>query len=263
MMIDASIITEFERNGYAILSNILTVEVVEALRQIWSERYIPQHQRSFIVGNEVGYEYPGLVFPIVAGEGILDILEALMGPQVQLDSIAITGVPGNDGSSISWHRDPYARLPRGTAYYYPNSVHLLVYLQDMDTNTGPLRVLPGSHRRPRCISEETRHLPQGGERLIAVNSGDGVLIHNQLLHSRSPNRSTDPRLLFSAIYTLSCMKSTIDYYHPTVAALLQELTSIGDSRLMRLMGLDDSFDQKYNCGFLSPEKELWKLWAAA
>jgi hypothetical protein len=108
---------------------------------------------------------------------LLDFCEMVMGPCVQLDAFGISGFPGNGtavgagggGSShqhcaaarpptFVWHRDNFAMsqyypgVPNGgfwggfaPFYRPPLGVNLLCYLQDMDSSTGPLRVIPRSH----------------------------------------------------------------------------------------------------------------------
>lgn len=253
------LVRDFQRDGYVVIPGLLSIAVVNKLRSIWSQKNM-KSEPNFIVGNEISYEYPNISIPILANSHVLDLAERLMGPQVQLDSVAVTGIMGDECSGISWHRDLYARMPRGNAYQYPNSVHLLVYLQDMDDAVGPLRVIKGSHRRAGPISEENRHQPHADEFLVQVRSGDGVLIHNQLLHSRSPNRSKRDRLLFSVVYSLTCMRTTFDFAHSTNQSLIEQFRNIGDARLLRLFGQDDYFDEKYNCGFIAPESNLWNAW---
>src|SRR4051794_15166049 len=110
MLDDSSAVSRFETDGFVVIPDVLSREAVEAIRTVWTSRYEPQHERSFIVGNDILYDYTGIVLPVVAGDDLLSLLEELIGPQVQLDSVAVTGVPGNDGSKLSWHRDPYSRV---------------------------------------------------------------------------------------------------------------------------------------------------------
>jgi ectoine hydroxylase-related dioxygenase (phytanoyl-CoA dioxygenase family) len=251
---------QFESSGFTVLQNLLDDLRVESLRRIWTNTAVELAGGLRICGNEVFYDELSLVLDLVASQKVLDLIECIVGPFVQLDSVALVGVGKESDSRLSWHRDPYGGLPRGTSFQRPLCVHLLVYLQDMNDISGPLRVLPSSHRRPTPLPERCRNLPLRNELLLRIKSGDGVLIHNNLLHSRTPNNSKSPRIHFSVIYNLSCMKSTIDYRHPNVVELKNNLVTLGDARLLRLLGDDKHAEQRYNSGFLRPDRESWNKW---
>jgi hypothetical protein len=255
-------VKSFQTKGYAVFGNQISAAELDELRSVWRALAVGEPGVSRIVGNELLYRYPGLVLPLVASGQVLDLLEAVMGPFVQLDSVALVGVDVGDLSALSWHRDPYGGMPRGRAFQRPMSAHMLIYLQDMNEASGPLRVLAGSHRRPLAIMESRRNEPREEESLVHLSAGDGVIFHNNLLHSRSPNRSARPRIHFSAIYNLTCMRTTLDHEQSAIRDLRARLSDIGDPRLLRLLGEDSFADQRYNSGFLRPDAEMWRQWIA-
>ncbi len=111
---------------------------------------------------------------------LLNFLELLFGPFVQLDAFGITGTPAHAypierrGTLVDqgWHRDssianryqsygvgtPYAGAIDDYAtpkYKPPNGVNLLIYLQDMNATTGALRIVQVRVQR-ECTQSDTR-----------------------------------------------------------------------------------------------------------
>jgi ectoine hydroxylase-related dioxygenase (phytanoyl-CoA dioxygenase family) len=99
------------------------------------------------------------------------------------------------GSEVGWHRDvPY--WPTCTS-----SVMLTAWipLTDCDTVSGPLRVVPGSHRNVETLNERTffepAPLPESMTATeIALRAGQVSFHHMALLHGSGPNRSTGERV---------------------------------------------------------------------
>ena len=133
---------------------------------------------------------PELMWPAVAHPVILDFAEQVVGPLVQLDNLTLAAFPSMDpeeaaGKASAWHRDRWARMPSG-AYERPLAFNAICYLQDLDDEYGPLRVLPSSHVEPIALAEEEVRKPHQDELLIHMKAGDVVLTHNGLLHSGRP-----------------------------------------------------------------------------
>jgi hypothetical protein len=217
----------------------------------------------YVCGRETLEQHPELVLPLICSPAVLDACEAVMGPFVQMDSFSVVGLRPGGGGGISWHRDVYGSVPRSSAFERPLALNLLVYLQDLTPDVGPLRVILGSHREPLLLTEAERREPHPREQLIGFSAGDAVLIHNNLVHSRSPNRSGTDRMHISVVYTLSCMRPSIDTSRDPLAALLVEARRVGDARLMRLLGDDVHAQARFNAGFLRADSEAWRDWIAA
>ena len=135
----------------------------------------------------------------------LDIVEALIGPDIQLVHYQGLYKPERSGGEVIWHQDDT---------YWPSdapgvgSVSLWVPLDDATTENGCMWYVPGSHGRllphVRRWSPEERKgfyygiadLPDGmAARAVpaAVKAG-GIAIHSGgLVHCSRPNRSERPR----------------------------------------------------------------------
>ena len=101
---------------------------------------------------------PAVIHPV-----ILDFLERVMGPFVQMESLRMNRTDSvskrqADVAATNWHRDGWAMFVGQTSdYLHPLACNVLTYLQDMTDDVGPLRVLPGSHRNVLYLSQKKTH----------------------------------------------------------------------------------------------------------
>ena len=83
-----------------------------------------------------------------------------------------------------------------------------------------------------------------------------------MLHSGTVNRSTDHRYLFFLTFNHSWLKHRANYRGPVSQTVIARARARGDRRLLRLLGVDDQFVQRANCGFLELDEENWQRWIA-
>jgi ectoine hydroxylase-related dioxygenase (phytanoyl-CoA dioxygenase family) len=259
---------QLSENGYVVLPAQYDEETMEGWRalhrRLADENRDADGMRSWWFGN-MAERAPDEMLPAVANPNVLAVLEAMMGPFVQLDNLTLAAFPSvedSEGKTSGWHRDRWAEMPRGDAFQRPLAANAICYLQDLDDAFGPLRVIPGSHRRPIGIPAEQQMLPHPDEVLVHAGAGDVVVTHNGLVHAGTPNTSGRPRYFFSVYYNLSWLRTTDDHSGPNVTRIVQEARARGDHRTMRLFGVDDHLQQRGNSGFLRPDEERWAEWAA-
>lgn len=149
---------------------------------------------------------------------LLDFLEHLFGPFVQLDGFGITGTPAHayapdrQGSLVDqgWHRDSqiqsryqaHSTATHGTTYKPPIGVNCLCYLQDMSPETGALRLVPRSHLgSPLTPSDAESTLPHPDELLLDTKAGDMIVMHGECIHGGTCNASPDLRAYVSTFVT--------------------------------------------------------------
>lgn len=83
---------------------------------------------------------------------------------------------------------------------------MLIILDDISKASGPLRVIPGTHRgaihtrwHEGVFTGAVHPDVKAKSRIVAVavtsKAGSGCIMHTRLLHSSDPNRSADPRTL--------------------------------------------------------------------
>jgi hypothetical protein len=248
-------------HGFALVSQVLSESQVARFRRLreeavsnWCFASGMEGRPAFVPGALE--HYPRAVLPVVAHPVLLGLAEALMGPVVRLDSVVLAGAgsvdPARRSEPVGWHRDRYGFFPNGS-YNRPLALICFVYLQSMTEATGPLRVLPGSHRNGMSLQPAQLRRPQPEEALISSEAGDAVIIHHNLLHSGSVSVSDDERQFLGHVYTLTCFRAEDDSFDgPHCRALRTSARQAGDRRLARLLGDDDQLAARQNAGFVQP-----------
>lgn len=178
-------------DGFVHLPDLLSQPQVSRFRRL-RERAVADWR--FVTGSPqrpafvpgVLEHHPRAVLPVVAHPALLGLAEAVIGPMVRLDSVVLAGTgpvePSRRGEPVGWHRDRFGFFPSG-GYSRPLALICFAYLQDMAGVSGPLRVLPGSHRKPVALDGTQLRRPLPAEVLIECAAGDAVMIHHNLLHS--------------------------------------------------------------------------------
>lgn len=259
---------EFKQQGYTIFENVYDTASMEQWKGKFNElqqEAVTNKKRPWWFGHMLE-RAPRLMLPAVAHPTILEFAELLLGPFVQLDNLTLAGFPSStkeeiNGTVSGWHRDRWGQVPRSDAYERPHAINAIAYLQDLTEEFGPLRVIPGSHRQPLTLTAEERNRPHPDEKIHHLRAGDVVVIHNNLIHSGTPNTSGQTRYFFSVYYNLTWLKPTDNHNGPNVQALIQEARTANDHRLLRLLGVDEKLRARNNHGFLSDDEEMWRQWS--
>ena len=261
-------LAEFKRDGFTLFPQMLDPGWIREMRDGFEELEgrIPNADgsRPSAITNLLEHK-PEPVLRALSNERLLDFAEMLVGPHVQLESITFRRTPpqpGNDGTALGFHRDMFAFFPEDGVYHRPLLFNALSYLQDLTDETGPLRIIPGSHMRALRMTPEEARRPHPEEVIVYPKAGDTAVFHCSMLHSGSPNRSTDYRYLFFLTFNHSWLKHRANYRGPVSQAVIAGARARNDRRLLRLLGVDDQFAQRANCGFLEPDEENWKRWIA-
>jgi hypothetical protein len=258
-------LTEYCRDGFTIFRQYLAAQKLTALRKILD----PIMQARFAndadlrragIGDALSnepltpYLNDHLINPM-----LLDFAERVIGPYVQLDSYRIVGFPTKaehlKNQVDLWHRDAfnltetwatyslsYTQEPR--PYTPPMACNCLTYLQDMNAETGSLRVIPGSHLDYTFIPEADAKNPHPNEKLIRLNAGDMVFTHCELLHSGSLNSSSDIRYFVSIYLQRFGLPHRDNFATPAIKTILQTAKKRNDRRTMRLFGDDETLHQR-------------------
>jgi hypothetical protein len=259
---------EFQENGYTIFPGLFD----QAQLTEWGGVYYRLRQELF--GDEPRNSYciknmveraPKDMLTITANPVILDFLEALMGPFIQIGDCNFNGfapLPKEQvaGKVSGWHRDMYGFAPKGTDYQIPRQVLALTYLEDMTEAFGPLRVIPGSHRSETYIHPDDKFKPHPDEVVLSLKAGD-TIVFSGILHSGTPNTSGQHRIFIGGMYTYIWYRPTANFDGPNCLQLIKLATKNNDRRLLRLLGVNGQLEkQRANSGFIVPNEEKWKEW---
>ena len=136
---------------------------------------------------------------LAAGEPVLDCVESLIGPHINLQHSKLNMKPPSVGSAVEWHQD---------MAYFPHTnddlVTSLIYLDDATEKNGCLRVLPRHHTHffdhatpdgkfAGMITEDLECGKFGQPVSLEAPAGSLILMHCITPHSSHPNRSDQPR----------------------------------------------------------------------
>ena len=133
-------------------------------------------------------------------EAILDCVEDLIGPNIQLFHDQALYKPAHHGGPVFWHQD--------NAYWQclpANLVSCWMTLDDVTVDNGAMQVIPGSH--VRALEHEhaasTNALLDNAERVdssqavaIELPAGGAMLHHCQTFHYTGPNNTPHERRAF-------------------------------------------------------------------
>ncbi len=166
----------------------------------------------------------------------------IIGPHVQLESITYRRTAPQDPKTkpiLGFHRDMFAEFPQEGVYHSPLLFNALSYLQDLDDENGPLRIIPGSHLKALSLTPEERKQPHPDEVIVYPTAGDVAVFHNAIVHS-----------------------GTASYSGPISESVKARARLTGDRRLLRLLGEDEKFVRRANSGFMQPDELMWEQWIA-
>ena len=263
---------QFCEDGYVIVEDLIGRNEVEIWKNTFHQliqKIEPIHRpahyglgRQIVLDNLVEHA-PEVMLPAFTNASILSLLEILMGPFIQLESLRINLTEPAEKKQVkvetrNWHRDMWALSVGHTkSYQPPHACNVLTYFQNVDQDVGPLRVLPNSHRNFDLVQKQFH--AQIKEQLIYPKIGDVVIIHSALIHAASPNFSTDPRYFLSRFYNKSYLPHRDHHSGTNTQKILRMAQINNDRRLMRLFGIDDLiFSRQVDATI--PESELWKRW---
>ncbi len=262
----------FRENGYTIFENVYDKEIIESwiakYHQLRESIYGDKEISGLVLISNIIERIPEMMLPVVSNPIILDFAEMVIGPFVQISDSVILSMNSvsqeeADHKVNGWHRDRYALVTRG-GYQNPTALSVLCYLQDMTTETGPLRILPGSHRTGMLLKPEEVYLPHKDELVLSLKAGDVAFFHNAMLHTGTPNTSGTPRIFVGGSYNSTWMRHVDDHSGPNVQKLIEDAKARNDHRQMRLFGVDEQLEKRINSGFHTASDDIrWAEWAAA
>ncbi len=207
-------IAAFEANGFLALNNVFSQDEVltwrqsaEALQaraagltestdrfrlQTWDDDILQLQQVA------EPHELGTIWMDLARDPRILDAVESLIGPNIQLYySMFMMKLPWH-GFEAPWHQD-MAFFPHNQA----SQIACQVYVDDSTVENGCIRVVPGSHKEGLVnhykdgeftarVQVDTARYDQA-EVIVPVNAGGMLFWHSLTLHRSDPNTSEHPR----------------------------------------------------------------------
>ena len=216
-------INSFWTNGYLKVGKILEDDEIELLRREYDgefERARNGHHprfRSHEIGEtrvlqimqmcEFNIHFRRLLY----NDRILDLIEDLIGPNIQLFHDQALFKPARHGGPAHWHQD--------NAYWKcspPNLVSCWLTLDDVDIHNGAMQFIPGSHFQSVAHEDSTDdsvlldygdNVDKSQAAVIALPAGGVTLHHCQTLHYTAPNVTDNQRRAFAIHFMTPGTKS--------------------------------------------------------
>lgn len=182
---------------------------------------------------EVICQAPEAFEPHFAHPRVLAIASSILGSGMQLDTVVCKRFALQDprcdsgGQALDWHRDRFGYEPLPSPASDPHGLTFITYLQKSDAITGPLRVVPGSHRDLDRRAKHSAQRPRWGEELLEGPGGEVLVMDNRLIHSGSPNWSARWRYYVAATFTRAGLPRTDTHRGAHLEAYLGQLLDRG------------------------------------
>jgi len=149
---------------------------------------------------------------------VLDVVEALIGPNILLFDSTYIIKEARTGGHVSWHQDLTYWGFSGT-----DQVSMWLALSPATLESGCMRMVPGSHRAgrlnhidcddPSNLLHRGQTVPEVSESaavMCALISGEASFHHGWTLHASMPNLSPDRRVGLNAQYIAPSMKQLVN-----------------------------------------------------
>ena len=222
-MIDEAEVRFYRDNGYLFVPSVFSdIEVASmraaAYRNVELSKTVSGSDERFDVGPGHSKHQPRLrrlknpcdheeVFASASrSEALLDIVSALVGPDVRFDHSKLNFKPRGAAETIEWHQD--------WAFYPHTNDDILavgVLLEDATHDNGPLMVVPESHKGPvydhhrngyfvGAIDLTTADFDAKSSVEITGKAGGVTIHHVRTIHGSRDNRSDQDRPLLLLSY---------------------------------------------------------------
>lgn len=220
----------FEENGFHILRGALTPEETAECRQAMANILLlpdshPYSGRLAATGITpaptdnpravwAGFDlqlFDDLFWDIAFHPRIAFTVDSLIGPDINLyETSCVTKMAGFPGNFRDWHQDSEYSDPQTN----DRNVTVIVFLDDMNGNSGATWVVPGSHKHgplPHIIPKETvtsaamevaeKHLYAPDGVSFDFKAGDALIFLVRVIHKSGPNLSDSSRWSLALNYT--------------------------------------------------------------
>jgi phytanoyl-CoA hydroxylase len=230
MQLTSDQVAAFERDGFIAVPQLLAPEEVEALRRrteqiILGEVSMPPEFDRYVQiepaleGRELAgaerlqavrkmwqlWKFDPVFEALIRHPAILDVVEALLGPDLKFYGDQMLLKPPFHGSAKPYHQDsPYWSIDP------PALVTCWIALDDSTRENGCMRFLPGSHKQgiiphrhlegPHIVPEEYGRMDLSEEVSVELKAGGASFHHSCTLHETAANTTPYPRRAHTLAY---------------------------------------------------------------
>jgi len=226
----------FHVNGFLKFGPLLDDAQIETLRRAYDEEFekenrkeggatvlhdpsaTEEHRKKFKMLQILQMSERNIHFArLIYNEKMLDVVEDMIGPNIQLFHDQALFKPAFTGGAVSWHQD--------NAYWScrpANLVSCWITLDDVTRINGAMQVIPGSHLKPIWHGDVTKNaagdLFDAGKEVdkskavvIELPAGGCMFHHCQTLHYTQPNETPNQRRAMAIHFMIPGTKSESPY----------------------------------------------------
>lgn len=243
-------VAQLEREGFLVRERFFEGETLESLRAALDRleaqaRAAMQPHDSISANRQFGglfirylMDKDPVFLNMIAFQPFLSLARALLGPQLQTAHSARITYPNEPNQETMWHQHlRYVPKPLPPWFIRPHGLDVLIYLDDVTEENGPLCIVPGTHhqldREPP--GEYYGDLP--GQIKLRPPAGTAVFLHANLWHRGMPNTENGAKrrlLLFN--YCPTWLKRGVYGVRPA-DGLTRPLIEQGDPEMLELLGI--------------------------
>ena len=238
-------LASLQRDGYLLREQLFTGAALERLRtgvDRLVEKEWDQHRN-----KEIGERSWGIILRYLMDKDpvflellkfppILSVAKAMLGPLIRLRGLsARVTFPGAERQETPLHQ--HLRVltkPLPPWFAPPHSMDALIYLDDLNDDTGTVSLVPGSHAWVDRQPPET-YEPVEGELELRPKAGDAVLMHSNLWHRGGPTLAAKRRMLILS-YQPTWFRGS-PYGVQAADGLTKELLKEADEETKMLLGI--------------------------
>jgi ectoine hydroxylase-related dioxygenase (phytanoyl-CoA dioxygenase family) len=210
----------YQENGYLVVENVIDQETLQRVKDVIAD--LVAKAKGLTTHNEVydlepshtpdkprvrriktPHKWHPIFWDLVKSPNMVEILKALLGPNVRLHGAKLNMKSPEYGSPVEWHQD--------WAFYPHTNDDLLaigLMLDDVEMENGPLLVMPGTHRVDKVWDHHldgrfcgamdpttTPDLDYAKAVACTGKAGSCSFHHVRLVHGSAQNTSSKPRNL--------------------------------------------------------------------
>ena len=239
-------VASFWENGFLVVGKVLEDDLIEEMRAEYDAEFALARSgerpiRNLAVTGEDDHDHGDdeqelLQFMQISEHNVsfhqltyharlLDIIEDVLGPNIQLFHNQAIYKPPHHGGPVFWHQD--------NAYWKclpANLVSCWLTFDDVDLHNGAMQFIPGSHLRPMIHDQaqgsdvllDMGKLVDDSQAVVADLPAGGITLHHcQTLHRTAPNTTDRQRRALAIHYMTPGTKSArtnqtipVSFSHP-------------------------------------------------
>ena len=234
---------QLDEHGYLIFKNVLSPSDIESilsrLEELWSvegdqageENYIEAGIRRLANLANKGEIFRGLY----AHPHVLEVIEAVMGPDMRVSMVNARDVPPQTGVRMSFHMDSDKGRVRDEQGY--NAATAIWMLDEFSVANGATAFVPGSHllgKSPREVLTDL-NASHPDEIIIEGQPGDVLVFNGHCWHAGRPNQTSNHRRAVLVHY----LRADVPRPENRRQHVEEEQAAGLSARERELLGLDD------------------------